>query len=456
MITTVKNLFSKQWFLLLIIILLAITTRFFLFGYPQEVVFDEVYFGDFVTKYFQQSFYFDIHPPLAKLIIAGGASLLGMSPSYSFQFTGINDVYPDSFYLLMRGIVSLFGVLLPLVIYFFTYQLTRHKYISFVAALFVIFDNALLVQSRFILTDIFFLVFGFLGLALILYYYNTKTLSWLFWGIVSLGCAVLVKWTALLFIGLACIIFFYHDPIISALKKILILIFTILILYTAVFAIHLSFLPYTGPGDAFMSPSFQSTLIGNRLYTSSGHPSVFEKVWELNTKMLNSSVGIEDAHPYGSEEYTWPLLIRTIYFWNSPLGSHYEARIYLQGNPLLWWSSLLSVLFLSITTGIGLIRKKSRQSISLFSLLIAVGFWANLIPFLFISRVAFLYHYFPSLLFAFIALSYFLVSFKRSSILVPLFFFFVIALFIFFSPLSYGIPLTDSMFNLRIWLPTWL
>ncbi len=451
MITAVKHLCSQQWFLILIIFLLALGTRFFVFGYPQEVVFDEVYFGDFITKYFQQSFYFDIHPPLAKLISAGIASLVGMSPSYSFQFTGINDVYPDSFYLLMRGIVGVFGVLLPLVIYFFTYQLTKRKSVSVVAALLVIFDNALLVQSRFILTDIFMLVFGFLGLALILYYYTTKNATWLFWGIIALGSGVLVKWTGLLFIGVACVIFFYHEPIVTALKKILIVCGIILILYVSVFSIHLSLLPYTGPGDVHMSPTFQSTLIGNNLYRTSDHPSLFEKIWEVNKTMFNANAGIEDPHPYGSEAYTWPLLLRPIYFWNTTLSPGIESRIYLQGNPFIWWSALLAITLFSLNTVRTIIRKK----VSLLSLILPIGFFANLIPFLFISRVAFLYHYFPSLIFALIALSYLLTSSKRSSIILPLFFIIAIGLFLFFSPLSYGLPLEDSSFFLRIWIPSW-
>ena len=451
MISAAKHLCSQQWFLLLIIVLLALGTRFFVFGYPQEIVFDEVYFGDFITKYFQQSFYFDIHPPFAKLIIAGIASLVGMSPSYSFQFTGINDVYPDSFYLLMRGIVGIFGVLLPLVIYFFTYQLTRRTSVSFVAALLVIFDNALLVQSRFILTDIFLLVFGFLGLALILYSYTTKKTSWLFWGSIALGCGMLVKWTGLLFIGLACIIYFYHEDILSALKKILILCGIVLILYVSIFATHLSLLPYTGPGDVFMSPTFQSTLIGNNLYTSSNHPSLFKNIWEVNKKMLSANTTISDPHPYGSKVYTWPLLLRPIYFWNTTFSSDIESRIYLQGNPFIWWSGLVALILFSLTSILRGIRKK----ISLFDLIIPLGFFANLIPFLFISRVAFIYHYFPSLLFALIALSYLLTSHKLSYIIVPLFFVIAITVFIFFAPLSYGLPLDTDAFFLRIWLPSW-
>ncbi len=52
---------------------LAIVTRFFYFNFPGKVVFDEVHFKKFVRSYFAQENYFDILPPLSKLLIAGMA-----------------------------------------------------------------------------------------------------------------------------------------------------------------------------------------------------------------------------------------------------------------------------------------------------------------------------------------------------------------------------------------------
>ena len=57
--------------LVLIILALSIATHFAFFGHPNETVFDEVHFGKFVSGYYTGEYFFDIHPPLGKLIITG-------------------------------------------------------------------------------------------------------------------------------------------------------------------------------------------------------------------------------------------------------------------------------------------------------------------------------------------------------------------------------------------------
>ncbi len=73
-----KDYFKKNW-QLWILILLAIATRFLFLDYPAEVVFDEVHFGKFVSAYFTHNYYFDIHPPLGKMLIAGFANIAGFN-----------------------------------------------------------------------------------------------------------------------------------------------------------------------------------------------------------------------------------------------------------------------------------------------------------------------------------------------------------------------------------------
>lgn len=63
--------------------------------------FDEVHFGGFANRYFQHQYYFDVHPPLGKLLLAVAAYLRGYDGS--FPFANIGDAFPDTApYVAMR------------------------------------------------------------------------------------------------------------------------------------------------------------------------------------------------------------------------------------------------------------------------------------------------------------------------------------------------------------------
>src|SRR5215472_7541553 len=87
-------------------------------GQPSEVVFDEVHFGKFITGYGTGEYFFDVHPPLGKLMIAGIAGLAGVSPSHAFYRGGAP--YLNNSYLWLRLWPGLFGSLLVPLIYLLT------------------------------------------------------------------------------------------------------------------------------------------------------------------------------------------------------------------------------------------------------------------------------------------------------------------------------------------------
>ena len=78
---------KKTWpFILLAILSLTIHLAFL--SHPSQVVFDEVHFGKFVAAYSTGQYYFDIHPPLGKLMIAGFVKLTGINPVFNFEKIG--------------------------------------------------------------------------------------------------------------------------------------------------------------------------------------------------------------------------------------------------------------------------------------------------------------------------------------------------------------------------------
>src|SRR3989344_2892967 len=205
---------------LLFVLALSVVTHFAFFGHPNETVFDEVHFGKFISAYYTGEYYFDIHPPLGKLMIAGFAKLFDFSPEYNF--TEIGREFPDKKYLALRFLPTLAGTLLPLIIFLLILGLGISRMAAFAGALLVVFDNAFLTQSRLMLLDPFLLLFGFTSL---LFYFRYRhqpmkqenppghhshilenmRMMWnwnLFWIAIFAGLAISIKWTGLGFIAL--------------------------------------------------------------------------------------------------------------------------------------------------------------------------------------------------------------------------------------------------------------
>ncbi len=57
--------------------------------WPFSGSFDEVHFGGFARKYIRQTFFMDVHPPLAKLLIALAAKIGGFKGDFDFKDIGL-------------------------------------------------------------------------------------------------------------------------------------------------------------------------------------------------------------------------------------------------------------------------------------------------------------------------------------------------------------------------------
>lgn len=460
-----KNIFKKEWFLIGLILILSFATRFYNFGYPKEIVFDELYFAQFATDYFSGEYYFDIHPPLAKLIMAGSAKIVGADLPTDFDFQEISQEYPDNSYKVLRFIVGIFGVLLPLAVYFLSKELFKKKMSAVLAAVFIILENALLVQSRVILMDIMLLVFGVLGLTfLFVARRKQKFLKYLFLVLsgIFLSAAISVKWTALVFLGVAGAILLFDLISKRKFKEFLLralLIGVVAILfYFGVFVVHFKLLSKSGDGDVFMTPQFRKTLVDSDYYDNSSIKplGMVGKFIELNVTMYSANAGLSATHPYGSTWYSWPVLYRPIYYWYHDDGVGQASRIYLQGNPFIWWFGLAVVLYSLFWFVVNLFKKNKEKDFWIIGLLL-LGYFANLLPYILVTRVAFLYHYFPSLIFLIILSGYFIEKhFRKQPLVLITILSLVFISFMFFAPLSYGTSLPEQIFNSKIWFKSWL
>ena len=203
--------------------------------------------------------------------------------------------------------------------------------------------------------------------------------------------------------------------------------------------------------------------------------NLFKKFVEVNKWMFASNSGSSSFY-YQSDWYTWPLMIRPIFYFRESQ-TEKTSYIYFFGNPLVWWLGIVGLFgyfYLLIRNYLFKFKMKLPKSFySRGSEFLVLGYLFYILPFASIPRFMLIYHYLPALVFSVILFSVFFegvikMIFKLSSddnkLFFPnkkanLIFFGVLPLvfisFIFFSPLTYGFPLSEAEFKLRMWLDLW-
>jgi len=437
---------------LIIVTILSLLTHGLWFGNPNTTVFDEVHFGKFVSAYSTGEYYFDIHPPLGKLMIAGFGKMFGFQPEFSFAQIG--DSFPDKTYLSLRFLPTFTGALLAPVIALLVLALGMSATAALFAGSLIALDNALLVQSRLILLDPFLLLFGFGALLCYALWRNGRSAWWLLGSGVLAGGAASIKWTALTFlaiIGIMELAHLFKDRRHVTRKWLgtafISLVVAPFVIYFTSFAVHFILLPRSGQGDAFMTAGFQATLEGNRYADQTGDAiaepiGLGSKFIELNKEMYRSNKRLSATHPYSSRWYSWPVMTRPIFYWVKD-----TARIYLLGNPFVWYGSTAALLAACAFV----LRRRGDQLLA-----VLLGAYAlNFLPFIGIGRVMFLYHYFTALIFAVLIWAWLInrAEPKPRTVLALL----VLAIigFMYFAPLSYGLPLSPEAYEHHLWLSSW-
>lgn len=181
---------------------LAVIVRMALLGNPSVVVFDEVHFGGFAAKYLRGEFFFDLHPPLARLLVTLSGWLSGFKGDFDFHDIGVDYTRHGVPYVGMRAFSAVFGVATIPFAFLTVLSCGGSRLAASSAALLVLFENALTTQSRLILLDSFLIFFTSAALLCWSLFRRQQewTLPW--WTSLtltgaSLGCAASCKWVGL-------------------------------------------------------------------------------------------------------------------------------------------------------------------------------------------------------------------------------------------------------------------
>lgn len=428
------------------------STRFFdeqhltvyAYSWHDGTYFDEIYHTRTALEYLEGiTPYENTHPPLGKLIISLGMMIFGVTP-FGWRFFG-----------------CLAGVLMVPAMYFLSKQILRRtKWAAVSCALFT-FDFMHLTQTRLATIDSFVTLFVILSFYYMFKYvnmnfYNTgikKTLlplglSGLFFG---LSCAV--KWQGV-YAGIGLFVMYTvvlvrriieyraaQDDRLEGAKSLVLRKFAPYTLYTllygAIFFIVVPFLIY------FLSyiPIMKNEGVGYFL--------------KNQIDMFNYHTQLTATHPYGSSWWQWLFDYKPLYAYGPNrefIADGYTQGISTLGNPLVWWATIPALIYLAIRV----IRGRGDNC----TMCILCGFLAMYLPWVFIPRQAFIYHFFPCVPFVCIAIAYVLeklvkeIHFPKK--IIEAYIIAVIALYFIYYPVISGSVVPQWYTDILSIIPGWV
>ncbi|KLJ13519.1 dolichyl-phosphate-mannose-protein mannosyltransferase [Blastomyces silverae] len=258
-------------------------TRMWRIGISDIVTWDEAHFGKFGSHYLKREFYFDVHPPLGKMLVGLSGYLAGYNGSFEFKS---GEKYPPELnYTFMRLFNSFFGAVCVPLAYFTARELNLRRPAVWLITLMVLCENSYATISRFILLDSMLLCFTFTTTLCWARFHRLQNKSfslewfaWLFLTGLSIGCVCSVKWVGF-FVTALVGIYTAEDlwnkfgdlkmpKVVLAehlAARVVGLIIIPLLVYMFSFYLHFLILENSGPGDAQMSSLFQANLRGTNV-----------------------------------------------------------------------------------------------------------------------------------------------------------------------------------------------
>lgn len=471
-----------------IILISSFFTYFIKYNYPSAVFWDENYHIASAQKYLDGAMFMEPHPPLGKMFIALGEYIIQPNKNldlHKFTETDYIKDFPQGYsFAGVRFFPTFFAWLSAIVFFFILYFLSKNPHLSAIFSSLYVFDNALIVHSRSAMLEgshLFFILLSILYfIRLISKNSKIKKVSYFILGLL-IGLSFMVKATGAITFLLFLFLFAYdyrenfgewRENIFSLLKNFFIKLIIILIGVSAVFFpvwyIHFS-LGKNAAVNKFYSASPKYKEIIARGETA--NPLNFFVMLKDNLKyMANYNNGVPKLDvckldENGSYPLVWPLGDKSInYRWEKSDGG--VRYLYLQSNPVIWFSALAGVIFSIILIASRFIYKLEIKNKRIFYFIICftIMYASYMAMMLKIERVMYLYHYFIPLILSFILL--FLVfqyifgeslakNRRKGYSSLLLFLAIIIASYQFYSPLTYYKPLATKEFNQRVWFDFW-
>ncbi|MBQ9097543.1 MAG: phospholipid carrier-dependent glycosyltransferase [Clostridia bacterium] len=407
-------------------------------SFKNGTYFDEIYHARTAYEYINGIEAYEwTHPPLGKLIISIGISIFGMNP-FGWRIMG-----------------TLAGIMMLPIMYVMAKTLFKKTaYAAFACVLFS-FDFMHFAQTRIATIDVYATFFIMLMYLFMYKFYEEnynvtgikKVLKYLAFAGVCFGLGAASKWTSVYAgAGLAVIFAIYmvkrfteyrrYNPknyIKNTIKTLLWCVLFFVIIPIGIYI--LSYLPY-----AFIEQG----------------GFTFENIWRIQENMFKYHSGLSATHPFSSQWYEWPLMTKPIWYHVTRLPDERIMTISAFGNPAIWWVGIPAA---AVTAYYAMTDKKNKW----LPFLVLIGYASQYLPWALIGRVVFIYHYFPSVPFVVLMITYAVKRLyeraknKKNVIAgVGVYLAIVIALFVMFYPAISGVE-TDQSYvkNVLTWFDGW-
>lgn len=476
----------------LILLLFSFAIYFTYYGSPRSMFWDENYHIASAQKHIDHVMYMEPHPPLGKMFmglaeVAFGDNakldkhkfdetdyLKGEDTPAEMNYTGYR--WP-SVVLMAFSVLFFYGILR---------RITGYPLVAFLFSSFIIFDNALVVHARaamlegiqlfFILAELYcFVRIITSGKPITLKHYATLG--------VLIGLAVSVKVNAAVELILFVMLFGvdqWHNirkfnPL-ALLQRLLVTVpsgvVPVALVFLSVFYVHIGMGTKIIPGHTYKASAqyLEAIREGHTWY-----PSTFLLGLKDNLRYMSEYADgvpkLDECKPdeNGSFALDWVLGKKTINYRrdsNTVDGKTLTRYITIVGNPVVWFGALGGIVFsLGLMMSKFVYGQQEKDTPLFYWICVFTSLYVSyMLAIMQIERVMYLYHYFIPLVFALINLALIFTYIYREDIiqnnkhlwinlgiLVAL----VIAVFAFFAPLTYGLPLSEDQFELRNWFSFW-
>lgn len=159
------------------------------------------------------------------------------------------------------------------------------------------------------------------------------------------------------------------------------------------------------------------------------------------------------THPFASTWWEWPFMKRPVWYYSGDnMAAGMKSTIVAMGNPLIWWAGIFAM---AATIWISIKRRDKAMYI------IWIAFLAQYVPWMLVSRLTFLYHYFAMVPFIILSLVYMFKVMEEKwpsfKLVRNLFLIGSIVLFVLFYPALSGMTVSSwYVEHVLRWFPSWL